>query len=66
MTYLEIVRLFGASGLKTAENASKMTTDAVEQGMLIQRQLVLLVIITYCDNSDWWMTIFETFGDLKN
>ena len=42
MKYLEIVCLFGAGCFKTAENASKMTTDAVEQGMLLQRQLVLL------------------------
>ena len=49
MKYLEIVRLFGASCLKTEENASKMTTDAVKQGTLMQRQLVLLrtvIIVT--------------------
>ena len=37
-----MVRLFGASCLKTDENVSKMTTDAVEQGTLMQRQLVPL------------------------
>ena len=42
MKHLEIVRLFSASCLKTAENAYKKTTDAVDQGTLMQRQLVLL------------------------
>ena len=62
MKYLEIVRSFGASCLKTVENASKITTDPVEQGTLMQRQLVLLRTVIIA--TDEWP--FETFGDLKN